>query len=86
MDFHHPKRLKGVYERCFLCIYIYIYIQNIYIFMYTLDPEKFDREKYIYVRHFETCYVIIRTQIHHTLYIYAKIVMRRPNPATNGHF
>ncbi len=44
--------------------------------IYILDLENFDCEKYIYVRHFETCYVIIRTQIHHMLYIYAKVVMR----------
>ena len=27
---------------------------NIYIYIYTLDPENFDCEKYIYIRHFET--------------------------------
>ncbi len=28
-----------------------------------MDPENFDRENYIFIRHFETCYEIIRTQI-----------------------
>ena len=55
------------------------------IYIYTLDPENFDREQYIYVRHFEICYVILRTQTHHMLYIYAKVVMRRPNPKAYGH-
>ncbi len=55
------------------------------IYVDTLDPENFDREKYIYIRHFEICYVILRTQIHHMLYIYAKVVTRRPNPTAYGH-
>ena len=50
-----------------------------------MDPENFDSENYIYIRHFETCYEIIRTQIHHILYIYAKVVMRKPNPKAYGH-
>ena len=37
------------------------------VYIYTLDPENFDREKYIYVRRFETCYVVIRTRIHRVL-------------------
>ncbi len=56
-----------------------------YIYIYTLDPENFDREIYIYIRHFEICYVILRTQIHHMLYIYAKDVTRRPNATAYGH-
>ncbi len=63
-------------------MYIYIYIY-IYIYQYTLDPENF--EKYIYTCHFEICYVILRTQIHHILYIYAKVVMQRPNLKAYGH-
>ncbi len=56
-----------------------------YIYIYILDPENFDREKYIYMRHFEICYVILRTQIHHMLYVYAKVVMRWPNLKAYGH-
>ncbi len=43
--------------------------------------------KNIYIRHFEISYVIIRTQIHHMLYIYAKVVIRRPrpDPTAYGH-
>ncbi len=55
------------------------------IYIYKLDPENFDREKYIYMRHFEICYVILRTQIHHMLYVYAKVVMRWPNLKAYGH-
>ncbi len=54
-------------------------------YIYILDPENFDREKYIYTRHFEICYIILRTQIHHMLNIYAKVVTRRPNPTAYGH-
>ena len=55
------------------------------MFIYILDPENFDREKYIYIRHFEICYLILRTQIHHMLCIYAKVATRRPNPTAYGH-
>ena len=57
---------------CQIKVLIYIYGSS-----ETLDPVNFDREKYIYIRHFEICYVILRTQIHHMLYIYAKVVTRR---------
>ena len=39
----------------------------------------------VYIRHFEICYVILRSQIDHMLYIYAKVVTRRPNPTAYGH-
>ncbi len=62
-------------------IYIYIYI---YIFIHWI--QKILTAKNIYIRHFEICYVILLTQIHHMLNIYAKVVMRRPNPKAYGHF
>ncbi len=37
------------------------------------------------MRHFEICYVILRTQIHNMLYVYAKVVMRWPNLKAYGH-
>ncbi len=69
-------------------IYIYIYI-DIYIYIYYIYIHWFQKiltaKKYIYIRHFEICYVILRSQIDHMLYMYAKVVMRRPNPKAYGH-